>query len=188
MISISEISSNEVNQIDSNFISLPLETCSVWETIKEAKGIIKIFIYLTFNKYFKDIFLCAIPFPNPKPAETKFSKKVTQLYLKMVFFYIPYSEANQIDRQFNNRMYWQNHFLNECSITDLPFKPIKQMKSQSKLKLKDSSRSNQAINVYDRCTVKLYNYCFIIILYFYSGLVLLDLILKLIMRKQIYMY
>ena len=43
-IRIADINSNESNQRDLNFVSLPLKTCSVWKTIKEAKGIIKIFI------------------------------------------------------------------------------------------------------------------------------------------------
>ena len=78
-----------------------------------------------------DVFLCAIPFP--KPSVTKFSNLIPNLYLKLAIFYIPDYYDDKPDKKqittTRNRVYWQNHYLNECNIT-LPFEPKKHATSR----------------------------------------------------------
>jgi hypothetical protein len=159
--------------------ALPKEDCSVWKTIKNAKGIKNQVFTLNFLLII-DVFLCAIPFPKPK--ETVFSRNLPFLYLKLAIFYIPnnFNDANVDDNR--NRVYWQNHYLSDCNINSLPFEPIKTGNTRVKTKILEIQNSDRAFHLLDRIKVRIniFYHLFKNILYSYSVSDLLIMILKLI--------
>ena len=123
--------------------------------------------------------MCAIPFPKPG-EKTVFSESLESLYLKLAIFYIPYVSNNVSDnRNSSNCVYWQNQYLSDCIIKDLPFDPKKESNTRNKAKITQLQDKDRAYNLLDRIKVRINNFNHLFFkLHSASGL--FDMILKLI--------
>ena len=73
--------------------------------------------------------------------------------IKIACFYVAYDELKS--PQFESRVFWQNKFLSECKIKDLPFGPTKSGHTQVKASLRKVSELDRPFHLMDRISVKI---------------------------------